>query len=152
MDEAAVEVFAVMLNLSCTPSQTIPTRFSPPESIITRPYLTARVNFQGTLDGACTVQCSKETAAELTATLTGRNPGDIPDTLCADTAGELCNMIAGSWKIRQHPEQAAYTLSCPTVKTIVSDAFHHPARRFRETVTLLYRVADHPITVNLAFI
>ncbi len=152
MDDAVAEIFTVMLDLPTTPSRIIPTRFTAPASLFTMPYLSARILFLGTIDGACTIQLNQRTAASFTSAMTGIAPEEIPDTLCADIAGELCNLIAGSWKIRQPPEQAAYTLSCPTIKTVATDCFHYPTHRFRETITLLYTVADHPITVNLAFI
>ena len=151
MDEAVAEVFAVMLEFPTTTSRVIPTRFTAPPSLFKMPYLSARIQFMGTLDGACTIQLNQHTAAEFTSAMTGIPLEEVSATLAADIVGELCNLLAGSWKMRQPPEEAAYTLSCPAIKTVVADCFHYPTHRFRETVTLLYTIANHPITVNLAF-
>jgi hypothetical protein len=152
MDEAVTEVFGVMLNLECTSAKVIRTRFNPPPALFAIPCFTARILFTGTLDGACTLLVNQTTAAEFTAAITGTAIEDIPANLCADTAGELCNILVGSWKMRQPSEQAAYALSCPIVQTVTSDTFHQPARVFRETVTLLYSVGGHPLMLNLSFI
>jgi CheY-specific phosphatase CheX len=100
------------------------------------------------LRGCCCLQIDQRTAAELTANLIGIPRSEISAALCADTAGELCNMIAGSWKKRHPTDLAASLLSCPIVTL---DACHHAASAFRDAVTLLYRFNGHRLALRLAF-
>jgi CheY-specific phosphatase CheX len=150
LDEAVTEVFAVMLNRACA-SELV--RSTPAESAIARtprpaPRLTASVLFSGPLQGCCCLQIDQPTAAELTANLIGVPPDLIPPALSADTAGELCNMIAGCWKKRHSADLAAGYLSCPIVTL---GKCHHAASAFRQAVTVLYRFGRHHLTVRLAF-
>jgi chemotaxis protein CheX len=137
LEEAVAEVFAVMLNLACTCE-------SVPASLFPAPCLSASVQFSGTLSGRCTLYLAAPTAAELTSNLTGIPMREIPAELCADTAGELCNMIAGSWKTRQPDALAACHLSCPTIR----DACEME-NGFMNSVTLLCRFSMHSMMLEL---
>ena len=151
LDEAVTEVFAVMLNLVCTSEparanskeeQTEAGRAEPHQ------YLTASVLFSGPLEGRCCLQLEERTATELTSNLMGMPLREISPDLCADTTGELCNMIAGSWKKRHPTDLAASFLSCPTVTIGSCDRV---VDTFREATTLLYHVNGHHLTLLLAF-
>ncbi len=137
LDEAVAEVFAVMLNLACTCEIV-------PGSLFPGPFLSASVRFSGTLTGRCTIFLTEPTAAELTSNLTGIPTEDIPAELRADTAGELCNMIAGSWKTRQQDALAACHLSCPAI-----GAGGEPEPAFADAVTLLCTFSRHSMMLQL---
>lgn len=142
LDEAVAEVFAVMLNLACTsaPAERAP-QPTPTQNFI------ACVLFSGPLEGCCCIQMEERTATELTSNMTGLAPCEISPGLCADTAGELCNMIAGCWKKRHPKDLAASLLSCPIVKI---GSCGHAMDIFREDVTVLYRFDNHHVTLRLA--
>ena len=142
LDEAVTEVFAVMLNLTCTsePAATI-------REAIPAQTFTASVLFSGPLEGRCCIQMEERTATELTSNLMGVARCEISPDLCADTAGELCNMIAGTWKKRHPKDLAASLLSCPIVNV---GSCKHDAD-FREDVSVLYRFDGHHVTLRLAF-
>lgn len=105
LDDAVAEVFALMLDQSCAPASLH----------VERPSgFTAKVAFSGSLEGNCALHLDLRSAGELAETLTGEPAG--PDSaLPADTVGELCNMIAGSWKSRLDPHRSACQLSPPVV-------------------------------------
>jgi chemotaxis protein CheX len=141
LDESVAEVFAVMLNLACPPA------IAEPAGIHALPCFIASVAFSGTLEGSCAIHLAPDTAAELTANLTGIPAPEISPTECADTTGELCNMIAGSWKTRQPATQAACHLSCP----VVTLAQPHPAKPLvAQTIALRYHFNGHRMSLLLA--
>ncbi len=143
LDEAVTEVFSVMLNLTCTSEPAGPQLPLQPAKC-----LTASVLFSGPLEGRCCIQMEGRTATELTSNIMGMAPCEVSLDLCADTAGELCNMIAGCWKKRHPKDLAASSLSCP----IVNLGCPNPAAgTFREDVTVLYRFDGHHLTLRLAF-
>lgn len=139
LDQAVAEVFALMFGRDCQPEASPPPACAPP-------CIGASVLFSGSLLGACALHLSPTAAAELTHTLTGAARDALPITLLADTAGELCNMIAGCWKSLQPPEIAACALSCP----ILSHGTCRPVPLFRETVLRLYQFAGHHFRLELS--
>ncbi len=145
LDEAVAEVFAVMLNLACAAEPGGPATAAAPDST---PLLAASILISGSLRGCCCLQMDMPAATELTANLTGAAPDEIPLALCADAAGEICNMIAGCWKKRHPGHCAASQLSCPTVGMgsclNCSEGFHHEAMQ-------LYRCSGLYFIVRLAF-
>jgi len=143
LDATVMEVFALMLNLACTSEPAGPAKGcgSPPSS-----GLTALVGFSGSLEGACTLQLNQCTAAELAANLMGIPRHEVPFELCADTAGELCNMIAGGWKARQPEHRALCQLSCPQVTV---GSLEPPVLGFAQAITVLYYFAGHHLTLHL---
>ena len=139
LDKAVAEVFTVMLNLACVPAAGSPA--------ITPPCLTASILFSGTLDGFCALQIDQPTAAAFTANLTGLPKEQLAPELFADTAGELCNMIAGSWKAHLPRDRAACHLSCPTV----TSGAQADTKPFQQAVTRTYLCASRRLTLHLAF-
>ena len=162
IDDAVTEVFAVMLNLACTYELAEPELDQTPAALhfrhSVRPHkargaehhqiFNASVVFSGTLEGRCCLQLDERTATELTSNLMGVPPSEISPDLCADTAGELCNMIAGSWKKRNPTELAASLLSCPIVTV---GHCQHAVDNFREAVTMLYHFDGRHLILRLAF-
>ncbi len=146
LDEAVTEVFAVLLNLACEVSQPSPEELrsqQPPP-----PALTASVHFSGLLEACCCLQMDSRSATEIAADLTGLPAINITADLSADTAGELCNMIAGCWKKRHADEGASSQLSCPIVRR---GSCHHAPPPFRENLSLRYQIGHHRMTLHVAF-
>lgn len=156
LDETVAEVFAVMLNLDCisspTPAHVPHLRSSLVGSKVggaeQNRYFSASVGFSGPLEGRCCLQLDEHTATALASNLMGMRLGEISPDLCADTVGELCNMIAGSWKKRHPTDLAASLLSCPVVTV---GQCQHTGGYFREEITQLYHVGGHRLTLRLAF-
>ena len=134
LDDAVSEVFELMLNRTCIPA---------PCCLALKPGLTALVRFSGALAGDCTVHLDLSSAGDLTEQLTGEYP--LPGSpLPADAVGELCNMIAGSWKSRLEPSLAACQLSSPTI-CIGANSIESLA-----TITRTYRFHPHCFTLQLS--
>ena len=136
LDQAVAEVLAVMLHLACTSE---PLELHPAAAAVT-----ASVHFTGSIDGICTLALDHPAAAELTSCLIGIPSSRISSDLCLDTASELCNMIAGSWKGAQSRVHDTSQLSCPTTHS------GQPASSFRQTVARLYRFAGHHFSLTLS--
>ena len=136
LDDAVREVFELMLNRPCIPA---------PCCLATAPGLTALVRFSGALSGDCTLYLDLSSAGNIAEQLTGESP-QPGSSLPADTVGELCNMIAGSWKSRLEPALAACQLSIPT---IYSDA---TATSTPGAITRTYRFHPHCFTLQLTLV
>ena len=159
LDEAVTEVFAVMLNLACTSEPALDQQTAVPHlrsSLIGAKvdgsekdqYFNASVVFSGPFQGRCCLQLDEHTATELTSNLMGISPREISPDLCADCAGELCNMIAGSW-IKRHPtDLATSVLSYPIVKL---GQCQRAVDHFGEDITRFYHFEGHRLTLRLAF-
>ena len=145
LDEAVAEVFAVVLNLACSSERDCRCVGNNANS---PPTFNASVLFSGPLEGRCCLELDQHTAAQFTSNLMGMSPSEISPDLCADTAGELCNMIAGSWKRRHTKDLAASKLSCPIVTL---GQCLQAIDSFREATTLLYHFDGHCLTLRLAF-
>ena len=103
MDETVAETFAAMLGLACLPSQ-MPD--SPP------PKVSARIEFSGAVQGSCDIAMTSADALRIAEILLS---GAADDAMAADTVGELCNLLAGSWKRRLRPPASAAGLSVPVI-------------------------------------
>ncbi len=136
LDEAVSEVFSLMLQRACTPALACPTAI---------PGLSALVRFSGTLNGMCIVHLDLSSADELAEQLTGE-PSLPGSGLAEDTVGELCNMIAGSWKSRLAAPLAGCKLSSPTLHPGVC----LPAEENATMVTRSYHFAPYCFTLNLS--
>jgi len=77
---------------------------------------TAMVGLAGALCGMTMVRCSKETSAKLASLMLGQDAASNPAT-GRDALGELCNMIAGSFKAKISNLADNCMLSVPTVIT-----------------------------------
>jgi chemotaxis protein CheX len=137
LDQAVAEVLAVMFNLACTSE---PLELHPAAAAVI-----ASVNFTGSLDGICTLALDHPAAAQLTSCLIGIPSSCVSSDLCLDTAGELCNMFAGSWKGAQSHIHDNCKMSCPTIHSV------QPAASFRQTIGRLYRFAGHRFSLTLSF-
>ena len=92
--------------------------------------VTAVVGFGGLLSGACVFRSGGDSACALAAHMTGMEFTEVDDTV-KDAIGEICNMLAGSWKGKV-PELAAHCgLSVPAVITGRNYNLHVQAPEFR---------------------
>lgn len=109
LETSVEEIFAMMLGASVT-------RRDESTAVPAAGSVTAVVGFGGLLSGACILRASNESARNLAARMTGMEFAEVDDTV-QDGIGELCNMLAGSWKGKV-PELAAHCgLSVPAVIT-----------------------------------
>jgi chemotaxis protein CheX len=107
LDSSVEEIFAMMLGAKVC-------RASCPEIASEPGSVTAVVGFGGLLSGACILRTSDRAARRLAGKMTGMEFAEVDETV-QDGIGELCNMLAGSWKSKV-PELAAHCgLSVPAV-------------------------------------
>ncbi|HUA99565.1 MAG TPA: chemotaxis protein CheX [Terracidiphilus sp.] len=122
LDASVEEVFQMMLGVDCR--RDAGPRTHEPESV------TAVVGFGGALSGACVFSCGSRAALVIAAQMTGTEFAELDDTV-KDGIGEICNMLAGSWKGKV-PELAANCgLSVPAVITGRDYNLHVQAPEFQ---------------------
>ena len=112
----------MMLGSACSVTEELPAE--EPETI------TAVVGFGGLLSGACVFRCGASAALSIAAKLTGMEFAEIDDTV-KDAIGEVCNMLAGTWKGRIPDLSANCGLSIPAVITGSNYRMHIQAPEFR---------------------
>ncbi|MFP5250704.1 MAG: chemotaxis protein CheX [Acidobacteriota bacterium] len=121
LDAGAEEVFGTMLGVAC--------RREASGAIREGESVCAMVGFGGVLSGACIVRAGIESACKIAGRMTGMEFAEI-DATVLDGMGEICNMLAGSWKGRI-PELAAHCgLSVPAVITGHHYNLHLQAPKF----------------------
>jgi chemotaxis protein CheX len=122
LDATVEEVFQLMLGVSCRrDSNTLPDEVE---------WVTAVVGFGGLMSGACLFRSGGRAARAIGARMTGMEFDEIDETV-KDGVGEICNMLAGSWKAKV-PELAAHCgLSVPAVITGRDYHLHVQSPEFR---------------------
>jgi chemotaxis protein CheX len=138
LDASVEEVFATMLGLECRRQEEGVQGGS--ESV------TAVVGFGGQLSGACVFSCPAAAAKKIAAQMTGLDFADVDDTV-KDAVGELCNMLAGSWKGRIPGLAANCGLSVPAVITGRDYHLHVQAPEFQ--LRHVYRFDDAAFAVTI---
>lgn len=108
LDATVEEVFQLMLGVNCR--REVALLEPDPE------WVTAVVGFGGILSGACIFRSGGVAARRMAACMTGVEVSGIDDTV-KDGIGEICNMLAGSWKGRMPELAARCGLSVPAVIT-----------------------------------
>jgi chemotaxis protein CheX len=122
LDSSVEEVFELMMGVKCSRAMEQPPAHA--ESV------TAVVGFGGLLSGACVLRMAGKTALTVAARMTGIEFAEVDDTV-KDAIGEVCNMLAGSWKGKV-PELAANCgLSVPAVITGRDYNLHVQAPEFQ---------------------
>jgi chemotaxis protein CheX len=122
LDASVEEVFRTMLGIECH-RQT-------GASAVGQESVTAVVGFGGLLSGACVFRSVARTAIRIASQMTGMEFSEVDDTV-KDGIGEICNMVAGSWKGKV-PELAANCgLSIPAVITGRDYNLHVQAPEFQ---------------------
>ncbi len=155
LDEAVLEVFAMMLNRVCRPGASCAAALSPGSGAAQPAGIDALVTFSGSIRGVCKVYLGTKAAETLMEELVGSvevnlTPGEAA-MLRADAAGELCNMIAGSWKGRQAESDAECTLSPPLITVDTTGTADVDARSaFRHSIVRVYRFGENCLRLELS--
>ncbi|HWE87548.1 MAG TPA: chemotaxis protein CheX [Terracidiphilus sp.] len=122
LDACVMEVFELMLGANCRRED----GDLEPEA----DRVTAVVGLGGILSGACVFRSGGEAARHVAALMTGMEFAAVDDTV-KDGIGELCNMLAGSWKGKVPELAARCGLSVPAVITGSNYELHVQAPEFR---------------------
>ena len=122
LEKSVGEVFELMLGVRCLED-------SEP-AVVAEESVTAVVGFGGILSGACVFHTGSADALEIAKRMTGMDFAEIDDTV-KDAIGEICNMLAGSWKGRVPQLAANCGLSVPAVITGRNYQLHVQAPEFR---------------------
>ena len=123
MDAAVAEVFELMLGISCFPLTD--------EQEFDRRIM-VEVRFSGVIEGSCLLFLGASAGKRSMEALLGERQ-DVCDSMMMDAVGELCNMIAGSWKSKLDPSMASASLSVPTIiqnaESVISNQVEKKLRR-----------------------
>jgi len=138
LDASVDEVFHMMLGVACAPIKQA--------AIEEAETITAVVGFGGLLSGACVFRSGATAALTIAAKLTGMDFPELDDTV-KDAIGEVCNMLAGTWKGRVPDLAANCGLSIPAVITGSNYNIHVQAPEFRLHHT--YRFEDSVFAVTI---
>ena len=106
MAEAAQEVFEVMVGGTLTPADICGQH---------QGGVTAMLGFAGVPCGVFSVRCSWSAAAAIAGRMLGALPEELPAEQVCDALGEICNMVAGSIKVRLSDAGSNCMMSIPTV-------------------------------------
>ena len=136
VQEALHEVFEMMLGMHAAPA----------EDVVIVPEMTAIVGLAGSLCGLFSIRCSRATAVKLATKMLGIEPdekaGEVMDAL-----GEVCNMVAGSFKSRIPLIADTCMLSVPT--TISGEDYHVHPLRGGQRYEMFFQCEDCPMQIIL---
>jgi chemotaxis protein CheX len=122
LDKSVDEVFSTMLGVHCESGE-YPIGHEPE-------LVTAVVGFGGAMSGACVLRMGQTIAIRMASKMTGMNIAELDDTV-TDAAGEICNMLAGTWKGHVPEVSVGCMLSVPTVVTGRDYQIHVQKPEFR---------------------
>jgi chemotaxis protein CheX len=138
LDLSVDEVFSLTVGVQC--------RRAWEAAVPDTESVTAVVGFGGLLTGACVFRTGGTTACAISARMTGMEFPEIDDTV-RDAIGEICNILAGTWKSKV-PELAAHCdLSVPAVITGRDYKLHVQAPEF--TIRHGFRFEDSFFEVTI---
>lgn len=129
LDLATREVFEIMLGSQLNPA--------PDTATIEGAALTGMVGLAGAACGVLSVRCSKATANKIAAKMLGQDAADSDETI-VDALGEVCNMVAGSFKAKVPGLADSCMLSVPSVISGTSYELHSLANGVRCEVNVLF--------------
>lgn len=139
LDASVIEVFEMMMGVNCR-------RAAAKILAESAESVTAVVGFGGLLSGACVFKMASQAAMAAAAQMTGMEFTEVDDTV-KDAIGEVCNMLAGSWKGKV-PELAANCgLSVPAVITGRDYRLHVQAPEFQ--LHHVYTFGEHSFAVTI---
>jgi chemotaxis protein CheX len=106
LGSVAAEVFEMMVGTSLGPSEqaTLPRVAD----------YTAMIGLAGDLCGVFSLRCSMDSASRIAGKMLGTDEGTSAECI-RDALGEICNMVAGSFKAQVSDVAAQCMLSVPTV-------------------------------------
>jgi chemotaxis protein CheX len=139
LDASVEEVFTMMLGVNCR-RYTGPAETGEPESV------TAVVGFGGLLSGACVFRSGASAAIKIAAHMTGMEFNEVDD-IVQDGIGEICNMLAGTWKGKVPDLAANCGLSIPTVITGKNYKLHVQSPEFKLHHTFKFDDASFEVTI-----
>jgi chemotaxis protein CheX len=140
LDQSVEEVFALMLGVHVTVSET------PLASTNIPITLTAVIGLAGALSGAYSVLVNETAAKQIAATMLGIEVDTLDDTVY-DALGEITNILAGAWKSKIDSLHAACLLSVPTVVTGTNYDIHKKTSSFR--LSRSYHFNDSSFTITI---
>ena len=126
MHNSVREVFETMLGVQCRLEDGV--NSLPYEKVAVS--VTAVVGFGGILSGACVIRCDALAACNIAARMAGME-FDTVDDVVKDAIGEICNMLAGTWKSKVPDLAANCGLSVPAVITGSDYNLHVQSPEFR---------------------
>lgn len=106
LDQATREVFEIMLGAQLGADVN--------GKALGSPVLTGMVGLAGAACGVLSVRCSKAAANKIAGMMLGQDAADSDETI-VDALGEVCNMIAGSFKAKVPGMADGCMLSVPSV-------------------------------------
>jgi chemotaxis protein CheX len=112
LDDSVCEVFETMLGVQCRRVDGV---YAVPQHQAAV-SVTAVVGFGGILSGACVIRCDAFAARTMAASMAGMEFETVDDVV-KDAMGEICNMLAGTWKSKVPDLSANCGLSVPAVIT-----------------------------------
>jgi chemotaxis protein CheX len=142
LDASVGEVFGLMLGVQC---QEI-SEADAADASTTDESVTGVVGFGGLLSGACVFRCDASSAAVVASRMTGVEFKRIDNTV-KDAIGELCNMLAGTWKGRVPDLSANCGLSVPAVITGRDYRLHVQAPEFQLHQSYRFEDASFSVTI-----
>jgi len=107
---------------------------------------TAMVGIAGSLCGVVVLQTSAAAARRIAAKMLGCDEADVSENV-QDAFGEVCNMVAGSFKAKVAGLADGCALSVPTVISGKDYALHSLANGERFRVSFSFE--DNPLSVTL---
>jgi chemotaxis protein CheX len=135
VNDSLHEVFDMMLGIKVGPS----------EEAGLVPELTAIVGLAGSLCGLFSIRCSHKTGTKLAEKMLGT--AECEEDQVLDALGEICNMLAGSFKSRIPGVADTCMLSIPT--TIAGADYHVHALRGGKRFEILVKCDEHLMQVIL---
>lgn len=110
-DATVTEIFQMMFGFEIGPKvDAVATPPAPPVD-----ERTAIVGFSGSMRGSCQIRMTTPAAQSIASAMLGGAPIEDGDDSIDDALGELCNMLAGSWKSGIPALSSDCSLSPPTV-------------------------------------
>jgi chemotaxis protein CheX len=142
LDASVAEVFGLMLDVRCKRigDAGVGDASTSDESV------TGVVGFGGALSGACVFRCDALSARTVASRMTGIEFKKIDNTV-KDAIGELCNMLAGTWKGRVPELSANCGLSVPAVITGRDYRLHVQAPEFQLHQNYRFENASFSVTI-----
>lgn len=139
LQETMIEVFSTMVGVSVHPTAAEPHSATP--------QLSSIVGIAGALRARCLVRCSQTASHKLASHMLGAAPEDLPSsTTACDALGEICNIVAGSFKAKIGLG-ATCMLSLPTVVMGRNYTFH--SANISEKLELAVSFEGEPIIATL---
>ncbi len=142
LDNSVCEVFETMLGVQCRRENDVDSVEDAKVSV----SVMAVVGFGGILSGACVIRCDALAACTMAASMAGTE-FDTVDDVVKDAIGEICNMLAGTWKSKIPDLAANCGLSVPAVITGSDYNLHVQSPEFRICQTYAFDGSRFEMTI-----